>query len=72
VRHVLVAQLRRPDGKDLPVHRWVLDTENRSVETDLFLALNDPTGKWTLVVSDVATGVRQEQQIEMTAPVSGS
>ena len=65
IRHVLVVQLRRPDGQDLPVHRWIFDTQNRSLETTLFLALNDPVGKWTLVVTDVATGVRHEQPMEI-------
>ena len=70
MRHVIVAQLRRPDGKDLPVHRWIFETKDRNVEANLFLALNDPIGKWTLVVFDVATGVRQELPIEVQANTS--
>ena len=29
-RHVIVLQLRRPDGKDLPQNRWILETEKGS------------------------------------------
>ena len=31
----------------------------------LYLALNDPVGKWTLIARDVATGLRQATQIEV-------
>jgi hypothetical protein len=65
VRHVLVVQLRRPDGKDLPVHRWTFDTRDGNIEAALFLAMNDTAGMWTLVVTDVATGLRHEQPIEI-------
>ena len=52
------------DGNVLPIHRWILETTNRIIETCLFLALNDPAGQWTLIVRDAATGVRREVPIE--------
>jgi hypothetical protein len=65
MRHVLVLQLRRPDGKNLPHHRWIIETATRSAEANLFLALNDPAGSWTLTARDVATGVRRDLSIEI-------
>ena len=67
VRHVVVFQLRRPDGRDLPEHRWVVETGSGAAADRLYLALNDPAGKWTLIARDVATGVRQTAAIEIQA-----
>ncbi|MGA2253189.1 MAG: carbohydrate binding domain-containing protein, partial [Thermoguttaceae bacterium] len=55
-RHVIVLQLRRPDGKDLAQHRWIVETDKDNAASQLFLALNDPVGHWTLLARDVATG----------------
>ncbi len=65
VRHFVVLQLRRPDGRDLPEHRWIVETDNGSAAGRLFLALNDPQGKWTLIARDVATGVSQSATIDL-------
>jgi hypothetical protein len=65
VRHVVVLQLRRPDGRELPENRWVVETVNGSAEPRLYLALNDPAGKWTLMARDVATGIRHATEIEV-------
>lgn len=65
VRHFIVFQLRRPDGRELPEHRWIVETENGVVSARLYLALNDPVGKWTLISRDVATGIRQTEVIEI-------
>ena len=65
MRCALVLELRRPDGKELPHHCWIVETASRSVETNLFLALNDPAGSWTLTARDVASGVRQDPPIEV-------
>ena len=65
VRHVIVFQLQRPDGRELPEHRWIVETENGIASSRLYLALNDPTGKWTLTARDVATGIRHSQTIEI-------
>ena len=65
VRHVIVFQLRRPDGRELPEHRWIAENENDAATARLYLALNDPAGKWTLVARDVATGVSQSAAIEI-------
>jgi hypothetical protein len=67
VRHVIVFQLRRPDGRELPEHRWIVETENGIAAARLYLALNDPTGKWTLIARDVATGFSQSTAIDMAA-----
>jgi hypothetical protein len=64
-RHVVVFQLRRPDGRDLPEHRWIVETENGVASAQLYLALNDPAGKYTLIARDVATGSSQSATIEM-------
>jgi hypothetical protein len=65
VRHVTVFQLRRPDGRDLPEHRWIEETESGVATARIYSALNDPTGKWTLIARDVATGIRQTEAIEI-------
>ncbi len=65
VRHVIVFQLRRPDGRELPEHRWIVETENGVASARVYLALNDPAGKWTLIARDVATGLRQTEAIEI-------
>jgi hypothetical protein len=70
VRHVIVFQLRRPDGRELPEHRWIVETENGVASARLYLALNDPAGKYTLIVRDVATGIRQSQTIEIQSAVT--
>jgi hypothetical protein len=64
-RHVIVLQLRRPDGKNLAQHRWIVQTDTGSVASQLFLALNDPVGHWTLIARDVATGVQKAVPIEV-------
>jgi len=66
-RHVIVLQLRRPDGKDLAQHRWIVETDKGSVASQLFLALNDPVGQWTLLARDVATGVQKAVSIDIRA-----
>ena len=71
-RHVIVLQLRRPDGKDLAQHRWIVETDKGSVASQLFLALNDPAGQWTLLARDVATGVQKAVPIEIQADAAPS
>ena len=66
-RRVIVLQLRRPDGQDLAQHRWIVETSDGSVSSQLFLALNDPIGPWTLIARDVATGVETAVPIEIQA-----
>ena len=66
-RHVIVLQLRRPDGKELPQNRWVVETDKGIAGGQLFLALNDPAGRWTLLARDVATGVQKAVPIEIQA-----
>ncbi len=66
-RHVVVLQLRRPDGRELPENRWIDETVHGSAVDRLYLALNDPAGKWTLIARDVATGIRQTAVIEVAA-----
>ena len=67
VRHVVVLQLRRPDGRDLREHRWIVETDTGIVDRRLFLALNDPVGTWALVARDVATGVEKTTPIDIQA-----
>ena len=38
-----------------------------SAELDLPVAFNDPVGKWTVRVTDVATGATVEHSLEITA-----
>ena len=37
----------------------------------MYLALNDPVGKWMLIARDVATGTRQATAIEIQAEAEG-
>ena len=66
-RRVIVLQLRRPDGQDLAQHRWIEETSDGRISSQLFLALNDPVGTWTLLARDVATGVQKSVPIEIQA-----
>jgi uncharacterized lipoprotein YmbA len=69
-RHVIVMQLRRPDGKELAQQRWIVETDKGSVTSQLFLALNDPVGQWILLARDVATGIEKAVPIEIQADVA--
>lgn len=71
VRHVIVFQLRRPDGRDLPEQRWIVETVNGVAACRMYLALNDPVGKWTLIARDVATGTRWTAAIDIQAEPAG-
>lgn len=68
VRRVLRAQLKRPDGKSRPVDTRIFEMRDRSLIGTVATALNDPVGRWTLTVTDAATGVAQTAAIEITAP----
>ncbi|MEA3402372.1 MAG: beta-galactosidase [Armatimonadota bacterium] len=67
-RHVAHVTVRDPSGAELACHaRDVVLSEGRGTVT-VPLALNAPTGAWTLRARDVATGQVGEAALEVAAP----
>ena len=64
-RHVLRVDVLGPEGKERTFYSRNLETEAGIAKMDIPLALNDPPGKWTLRVSDIATGTTAEGTLEV-------
>jgi hypothetical protein len=65
VRHVVHLEIRRPDGTlNLPLtHNVVL--KNGRWQGTLPLALNDPTGTWTITARETVSGVTAAAKVEV-------
>ena len=57
VRHVVRFTVQRPDGKTVRYLTQNLEAKGGQAAFTIPLALNEPTGQWTLRARDVATGV---------------
>jgi len=55
-RHVLRVELAHPSGKSPTPYARNIVADDGKCDARFRLALNDPSGKWTLTVRDVATG----------------
>jgi hypothetical protein len=56
-KHVLALRVVDPTGRKRPEHDRNLVDEAGRCGVDIPVALNDPPGKWTVTLRDVATGV---------------
>ena len=66
VRHVVQVEAQRPGGERPTYMRRVLETDgNGRGELELPIALNEPAGLWTLTLTDVASGQRQQVRVEV-------
>ncbi len=61
VRHVLKVQVFAPGGKKQALYSGNADTIGGVARGSFRLALNDPKGKWRLVVTDVFSGEKAEK-----------
>ena len=71
VRHVIHLSLQRPDGKSVRYLEQNLETKEGEATFVVPLALNEPTGQWTLRARDVATGVETSATVTLV-PRSGN
>ena len=65
VRHVIHLEVIRPDGKAVRYLAQNLETKNGSADFSIPLALNEPTGEYTLIFTDVATQFKKVVQISL-------
>ncbi|MDP6439687.1 MAG: beta-galactosidase trimerization domain-containing protein [Candidatus Brocadiia bacterium] len=64
VRHVIHVQAQHPGGETPDYMRQVLETgSDGSADINLPLALNEPAGRWTVTVTDVASGLRRQVKV---------
>ncbi len=54
---IVRVKLLRPDGVEAMVYRSYITLQSAEAEVTIPFAFNDPAGTWTLVATDVATGV---------------
>jgi hypothetical protein len=66
VRHVVHLDVQRPDGKSVRYLERNLSTKDGGVDFTVPLALNEPTGQWTLHARDVATGTETKTTVVVT------
>ena len=66
VMHVFRVQLVDPEGRAVPHYATNVRAPGGRCEGSVTLALNDPTGKWQIVIRDVATGVTSQTPFEVT------
>ena len=59
VRHVIHLEVIRPDCKEVRYLAQNLETKDGSAAFSVPLALNEPTGEYTLIFTDVATRVKK-------------
>jgi len=64
-RHVVCVKVIGPDGKEYRHYRQKLETKNGRAEIGIPFCWNDPAGRWTMVVTDVATGIRTSRTITL-------
>jgi hypothetical protein len=62
-RHVLHLDLISPDGKKYDYYSRNIICKGNKINVKIPMAFNDPTGKWKIIVKDIATGVRGEKKI---------
>ncbi|MGC9319236.1 MAG: beta-galactosidase, partial [Armatimonadota bacterium] len=67
-RHVAHVTVRDPSGEELACHACDLALNEGRGTVAIPLALNSPTGSWTVRVRDVATGQTAEATLEVAGP----
>jgi hypothetical protein len=68
VRHVIHLEVIRPDGKAVRYLAQNLETRNGSADFSIPLALNEPSGEYSLIFTDVATRSKKTAQISLNYP----
>jgi hypothetical protein len=63
---VLFIQLRNPDGKMLNLRKKVLIVEKNMKKYPVHFAFNDSPGGYSLIVTDVASGLKSQRTIELS------
>jgi hypothetical protein len=71
VRHVIHLEVIRPDGEAVCYLAQNLETKNGSADFSIPLALNEPSGEYILVFTDVATRSKKIVQISLSHPSQG-
>jgi len=64
-RHVLALRVYQPAGSEARWFRKNYDTPHGRLKTTIPIALNAPTGKWSVTVRDVATGIRGKVEFQV-------
>jgi HEAT repeat protein len=65
VRHVVHLDVQRPDGKGVRYLEQNLEAKDGEAAFVVPLALNEPSGQWTLRARDVATGVEANATVAL-------
>ncbi|MCS7191482.1 MAG: beta-galactosidase [Armatimonadetes bacterium] len=55
---ILRVQIFRPDKSEAVAYRWYPSLSEPQTEISIPIALNDPVGRWSATVTDVATGTK--------------
>jgi hypothetical protein len=63
---VLFIQLRNPIGKMLTLRKKVLIVDKKTKEYPIYFAFNDTPGNYTLLVTDIASGLKSQKQINLS------
>ena len=67
-RHVIAVRVIDPAGNDLRWYRHSVETKDGVAQVSIGLAANDPSGTWTLRLTDAASGTREEVAFNVLAP----
>ena len=67
-RHVVTVRVIAPEGKDLRWYRHSVETKDGVARIAIGLAANDPPGKWTLRLTDAASGTQRDVSFEVLKP----
>jgi hypothetical protein len=65
--HVLRLEVTGPDQQERAHYSQNILAHQGTAETTLHLALNDDPGRWSIHVTDVATGVATVAQVDVEA-----
>ena len=63
---VLLVQIRNPKGKMLTLRKKVIIIDKESKNYAINFAFNDLGGEYTVILTDVASGLKSEKQIKLT------
>ena len=67
-RHVIAARVLDPKGRDPVWYRFSMETVNGAATGTIDTAASDPAGTWTLILTDAASGVREQVTFDVLAP----
>jgi len=70
--HVVRVELEGPDGRVRPTYTAVLVVPNGHLSALTRIGLEQPTGRWTIRVTDILTGLQAEARFNLEADSRGS